>query len=87
MAVATPPWNGPLYPCRRASLGDERGLAQAEPRNSMSGCLPRARVTCALKSRSPVWKVIESTSSTFACFKVPGITPSPSAFEMASALL
>ena len=60
---------------------------EPEPRKRRSGCLARARVTCALKSRSPVWKVIESRSSMFACLKVGGITPSPSAFEIASALL
>ena len=53
----------------------------------MSGCRASARVTCALKSRSPVWKVIVSRSSTFACWNVGGITTVASAFEMASAWL
>jgi hypothetical protein len=76
-----------VKPCLRASLVRSAASRDAEPKNSMSGCLASARVTWALKSRSPVWKVMLSSTCTLACWNMAGMTLVASDVEMASALL
>src|SRR5947209_19116449 len=48
VAVATPPWIGPLKPCLRASLAISAASREAAPKERISGGVARARLALAV---------------------------------------